>query len=218
MDEKYEPELDFNLLSDWCAFCEGSREFSDHYHFSTILMGVFLGGLTPEVNRFLQEFSKYFPQSLFDNLVRICGEAEPDRDVLPWVHRDLDEKRKLFDSSSESVDVLRVIDERRFTHTHDHDAFQEIKNLSINQSILYSVFNDFVIDQCKDDDRLWALNEALYHIATDYFVANSIMAPLLETDINLGNFFEVYLRGGDYVLDNDRIVVYTYKPARDVSV
>ena len=78
--------------------------------------------------------------------------------------------------------------------------------------------NDFVIDRSDGDARLYGLLEALYHIATDYFVANSIMAPLLETDINLGHFFEVYLRGGNYVLDKDRIVVYTYQPAGDVSV
>src|SRR4051812_16535560 len=85
-------ELDFVLLGDWNTFSEGSRQF-DHYHFSTILMGVFLEGLTPEVDTFLREFSKQFPLPLYERLVRICGPAEPDRDILPWVQRDLDEKR-----------------------------------------------------------------------------------------------------------------------------
>ena len=86
--------MDFDLLREWCTFCEGSRAFPDD-HFSTILMGVFLGGLTPEVDRFLREFAKYCPRPLYDNLVRICADPEPDRDVRPWVLRDLDEKRKL---------------------------------------------------------------------------------------------------------------------------
>ena len=130
MDEKYEPELDFGLLGDWSAFCEGSREFSP-YHFSTILMGIFCGGLTADVNRFLREFTRSFPQPLFDNLARICGDAEPDRDVLPWVQRDLDEKRKLLDSSAESRNVLEVIDERRFVTTHDLGMLQEIERQAL---------------------------------------------------------------------------------------
>src|SRR5262249_8253571 len=204
-NEKYEPELDFDLLRDWCAFYEGSREFPD-YHFSTILMGVFLGGLTPEVERFLREFARPFPPSLYDNLVRICGDAEQDRDVLPWVHRDLDEKRKLFDSSPRCRKAVEVIDERRFTLTHDHDLLHEARVSSANHSLLYELVNDFVIEQCDGDIRLYTLHDALYQIATDYFVANSIIAPLLKSDINLAHYFEIYLRGGDYVLGEDQIV------------
>jgi hypothetical protein len=213
MEEKYEPELDFGLLRDWSAFCEGSREFPT-YHFSTILMGVFLDGLTPEVDRFLREFTKFFP-SLYENLARICGEAESDRDVLPWVQRDLDEKRKLLDSSTESRNVLKVIDERRFAFTHDLGVLQKIRVSSANHSVLYNALGDFVAIEFNGDALLEALLEALYNIATDYFVAASIVAPLLATNINLGHFFEVYLRGGDYLLDTDQIVVYTHIPARE---
>jgi hypothetical protein len=217
MNEQYKPELDFNSLRDWCAFCEGSRGHSKD-HFSTILMGVFLGGLTPEVDRFLEEFTKFFPRSLHDKLVRICGDALPDRDVLPWVQRDLDEKRKLFDTSTRFHKVLKVIDSRRFLVTHEYDVLREVRTTSANHSVLYETVGDFVIDKCNGDARLLALHEALYKgVATDNFVADSIMAPLLETDINLGHYFEVYLRGGEYVLGDDRIVVYRYRPAADVG-
>jgi hypothetical protein len=216
MNAQYEPELDFDLLRDWCAFCEGVRVFSDD-HFSTILMGVFLGGLTPEVDRFLREFAKSFPPSLYDNLVRICGGAEHDRDVLPWVHRDLDEKRKLLTSSPECRDALRVIDERRFTITQDHDLLHATRVASGNHSFLYQTVGDFVIEHCQSDTRFHALHEALYHIATDNFVADAIISPLLKTDINLSHYFEIYLRGSDYVLDADRIVMYTWQPEEIVS-
>jgi len=216
MGEQYEPELDFDLLRDWCAFCEGSREFPD-YHFSTILMGVFLGGHTPEVDRFLGEFAKYFPQPLFDNLMRICDDREPDRDVLPWVQRDLDEKRKLLTSAPEARKALEVIDGRRFAFTDDHSAMLDIAASSATHSALYDAECDFVVEQCRGDDRMYVLHEALYHIATNYFVADAILAPLLETDVNLGHYFEVYLRGGDYILDDDRIVVYTDRPAGDAG-
>jgi len=215
MNERYEPELDFDLLRDWCAFCVGSREFPD-YHFSTILMGVFLDGLTPEVERFLRDFAKYFPRPLLDNLTRICNDTALDRDVLPWVQRDLDEKRKILVASTEVRNVLKVIDERRFTFTHDRDVLHEVRVSSVNHSVLYDTVGDFVIEKCNDDARLLALQEALYKgVATDYFVADSIMAPLLKTDIELGHYFEVYLRGGEYILGDDQIVVYTYKPASD---
>lgn len=212
MNTRYEPELDLDLLCDWSAFCEGSREFPD-YHFSTILMGAFLGGLTPEVDRFLREFTKTFPRSLYDNLVRICGDAEPDRDVLPWVNRDLDEKRKILIAHPESRQAVEVIDTRRFAFTHDHNAMLEIAVSSATHSALYDAVGDFVIEQCEGTARLNVLREALYHIATNYFVADSIMAPLLRTEINLEHYFEIYLRGGDYVLDADRIVVHSWQPA-----
>jgi hypothetical protein len=180
-------------------------------------MGVFLGGLTADVDRFLRDFTKSFPRPLYDSLVRICGDAEPDRDVLPWIQRDLDEKRKLLDSSAESHDVLKVIDERRYEFTHDYDMLQTIQGSSDNHSALYDAVCDFVVEQCDGDPRMYALHEALYHIATNHFVADGIIAPLLKTDINLGHYFEVYLRGGDYVLDRDRIVVYVHHPAADAS-
>jgi hypothetical protein len=209
MNEEYKAELDFDQLRDWCAFCEDPQEFPDDC--STILMGVFLEGLTPEVDRFLREFSKYFPPALYENLVRICGDALPDRDVLPWVQRDLDEKRKLFDSSTEFRNVLKVIDGRHFIVTHDHKCLYEVRGASANQSVLYNTLCDFVIEKCDGDERLLALQEVLYKgVATDYFVADSIIAPLLEIDIDLSNYFEIYLRGGEYALDNDGIVVYTH--------
>jgi hypothetical protein len=209
MNEKYKAELDFDQLRDWCAFCEGSREFPDDCR--TILMGVFLEGLTPEVDRFLREFSKYFPPGLYENLVRICGPALPDRDVLPWVQRDLDKMRKLFDSSSRYREVLKVIDGRHFIFTHDHDVLYEVRGSSANQSVLYDTVGDFVTEKCDGDERLLALRETLYKgVNTSYFVADSIMAPLLETDIDLSNHFEIYLRGGDYALGDDGIVVYTH--------
>lgn len=218
MAERYKAELDFALLSNWRAFCEGSRQF-DNFHFSTILMGVFLEGLTTEVDTFLREFSKPFPGPLYDRLVRICGTAELDRDVLPWVHRDLDEKRKLLDRSNAPFDDLkRVIDERRCVLTHDDRMLHEVRMASERHSDLYQAVSDHVIDVIchrNSDPRLSAVREALYHIATDYSVAHSIMGPLLETDIDLSHFFEIYLRGGDYILDTDRIVVYQYRAEND---
>lgn len=217
---KSKAELDFVRLGDWCAYCDGSREFDD-YHFSTILMGVFLEGLTPEVDAFLREFSKPFPRPLYDRLVRICGPAEPDCDILPWVKRDLDEMRKLLALQyTPWGNLTGVLDQGRTDVTHDRRLLHDIKMTSDNHSGLYEEVCDFVIEVIHGrnrDDRLFALREALYHIATDYFVAHSIMAPLLDTDIDLSHFFEIYLRGGDYAIDTDRIVVYQYQPAENVS-
>jgi hypothetical protein len=210
MNEKHKAVLDFDLLRDWCAFCEGAREFPQ-YHCSTILMEVFLEGLTPEVDRFLREFSKYFPPALYESLVRICGPALPDLDVLPWVQQDLDEKRKLFDSSTRYREALEVIDGRRFVLTHDLDVLYEVRGSSANHSVLYDTHSDFMGEKYNGDERLLALHEALDKgVATIPFVADSIMAPLLKTDIDLSNYFEIYLRGGEYALGDDAIAVYSH--------
>ena len=210
-----EPELDFDLLRDWCDFCEGVRNYENHCHFSSLLMGVFVGDLTPEVERFLREFTKYFPQPLYDNLVRLCGVAEKDHEVLPWVQRDLDEKQKILAQCSGSQlprasQALEVVDGRRFTFTYYGSALLDRARSSASHSALYIAVGEFVSKLCRGHERLVALHEALYPIATDYFVAHAIMAPLLETDINLGHYFEIYLRGGGYVLGEDQIVVHTH--------
>jgi hypothetical protein len=167
-------------------------------------MGVFLGGRTPEVERFLREFARPFPPSLTEHLLRLC-DPPPDHDVLPWVHRDLDEKRKLL---SDSPDAIRVIDERRIEVTGDYDVLQAARESSDNHTAIYEAVGDYVIAQCRGDDRLFELHEALYHIATDSFLADSIMATMLKTGVDLSHFFEIHDRGADYVLDADRIVVH----------
>lgn len=207
-EDEYKPELDEALLADWCAFCEGSAEF-DQYHFSTILMGVFVGDLTPEVDDFLRRFSRPFAPALYANLVRICGDALPDRDILPWIRRDLDQKLALLDpDSSERETIERFLATDNFTYTEDFSSLPDIAIASPNFAATYEAECDYIIDHCDDNSKMYALREALYHLATNHALAHSIMSPLLDGTIDLSNYFEIYLRGGDYVVAADSIVVY----------
>ncbi len=208
---EYEPELDEELLADWCAFCEGSADY-DQYHFSTMLMGVFVADLTPEVDVFLHRFTNTFPPALYDNLARICDDALPDRDILPWIRRDLGHKLALLDadSNAERRNIERFLAKDNFTLTEDFSSLPDIASASPNFDAIYFAENDYVIDHCMRDPKMLALREALYHIATNYALAHAIMSPLLNGNINFGNYFEVYLRGGEYVVAAESIVVCQY--------
>ncbi|MGE3805825.1 MAG: hypothetical protein AB7K24_14210, partial [Gemmataceae bacterium] len=210
----YEPELDESLLADWCAFCEGSAQFDVH-HFSTILKGVFLGGLTPEVERFLRFFSQTFPAILYTSLARICGDAQEDREVLPWIRSDLHQKVRLLDPEfrAERANIEQLLDNDRFTLTDDFSSLSDIAITSPNFNAIYVTEGDYVSSCCRGNSKMYALEETLYHIATNYALAHAIMSPLLECDIDLSNYFEVYLRGGAYVVAAESIVVYQFSPS-----
>ena len=78
-------------------------------------------GLTPDVDEFLRKFTAPFPQSLYDNLIRIESERSSDRDILPWVRRDLIEKLKLFgsDYAQEKASIEGHLADERFRRIAD---------------------------------------------------------------------------------------------------
>lgn len=212
---EFEPELDLDLLEDWCDYCDGKSDF-DESHFSTILMGVFVANLTPEVDAFLKRFASPFSQDLYVSLTRICEVGPADRELLPWIRRDITSKLALLDEENqverESIEWLLTND--RFRFTDDVSSLPEIAIASANFDAIYFAESDYVIEHSEKDPRLYALSEALYHIATNYALAHSIMNPLVNGGIDLSNYLEVYLRGGDYVLADDSIVVWQYVPEK----
>lgn len=81
---------------------------------------------------------------------------------------------------------------------------------SPNFNAIYDEESNYVIEHCDGDSKLYALDEPLYHIANNYALAYSIMSPLLTGSVDLSNYLEIYLRGGDYVVGTDAIVVYQH--------
>ncbi len=213
-EHEYAPDLDMALLADWCEFCEGTRAF-DKSHFATILMGVFSAGLTPEVDDFLKRFTSTFPRELYDNLVRICEDPCPDRDLLPWIRRDLAQELMILleeDYPTEHANIQRLVEDGKFIFVDDRLSFVDLAMASANFNAIYFAEGDYVSDHLGNDPKMFALKEALYHIATNYFLAHSIMSPLVHGKIDLSNYFEIYLRGGEYVVGDDTIFVWQYKP------
>ncbi len=45
----------------------------------------------------------------------------------------------------------------------------------------------------------------------NYSLAHAILSPILNGHIDLSQYFEVYLRGGDYVVAEGSIVVYQHQ-------
>jgi hypothetical protein len=197
-------------------------------------MGAFLEGLTPRVEQFLRKFAGYFPPILYHNLARIADEVPVDRELLSWVRRDLESKTPLLDDEflMEKAAVEEFLAQNKFTFVDDSTSLPEIATGSANASALYQVVGDYVGEviahgpskrgkrrgtrrarpvERPEARKLYALNEVLYHIVTNYELAHALMSPLIG-GVDLSSYLEIYLRGGDYVVGMDSIIVQQFNP------
>ena len=201
---EYEPELDFDLLQLWCDYHQGKAV--DNSNFYTILMGAFLGGLTPEVTAFLRQFSQFYDNSLFDNLCRICDAAKLDDDVVSWVTADLTARRPLFETQPDGKPLINLIDRQLFRFAETREEYYDVLNSSVNHSTAYHAVSDYALEHVHEKN-LSRLVEPLYHICNSYALVFGILAPMLNAKIDLSNYFEIYLRGADYVFDSDAVLI-----------
>lgn len=73
---------------------------------------------------------------------------------------------------------------------------------------VFEHFADTVIEDVRDSQLpMYALLEALYGIAADYYLAWYIAAPLLALDVDFARYFELWRLGGMSVVLQDRLLV-----------
>lgn len=224
MEHQWPPQLDFKLLNEWCAFCEGRQRFGI-YHFATLLMEVFQTGMTPEVDEFTKTFAKYFPKGLYDNLCRYAGDT-PKGDAVPWARRELAEMRSMLERDSldgsstqlrvtgipGSDDLVNLIDQCNMRITHDRRELVDIQSTSANHRSLYFKKGEFVRNVLGNDVRHAALTEVLYNLSCcNYFLVYSLMDPLFDSPVDFNNYFEMYLRGCDYAFGETDIVIFVHQ-------
>jgi len=202
--------LDNALLKDWCDHCEGKKKF-DSYHFSTLLMEAFLDGYTSELDTFLKELTKYFHPSIYQNLAYTFSNIGPNKeDIQKWVAYDLREKRKFLSLIPDAANLVKLIDDQSYSIVHDRKLLYDGID-SDNHSILYDVTGDYVGDHLGSDLRLYALNEVFYNIASDYNLVHGLLSGSLTGDVDFSNYLEIYRRGCDYVVADDKIVIYVHQ-------
>lgn len=209
----YKASFDNDLLKDWCDFCEEKKEF-DSFHFSTLLMETFLEGYTPEFDKFITEITKYFDSSIYKNIkYAFSNEKESQGNVKDWVINDLREKRKIIEHIPDSKELKEIIDSPKFLFVNDRDELYEARETD-NNTILYEGVGDFVIENIDNDKRLYALKEVLYNIASDSDLVNALLSGLIKADVDLVNYLDIYKNGCDYAVDDEKILIYEFKPSK----
>ena len=207
----HKASFDQNLLTDWCDYCEEKKKF-DTFHFSTLLMETFLEGYTPELENFLKEITKYFDSSVYENMRYAFNDKQQSKgDILEWVTNDLSEKRKIINQVPDVSKLLATIDEKNYLIVNERQPLYDARE-SDNHTILYEEVGDYVSQNIKNDHRLYALEEILYNIASDYNLVHALLAGIVQGNVNLSNYLDIYRNGCDYAVDDDKIIIYVYKP------
>ncbi|MEL6560676.1 MAG: hypothetical protein AAFQ94_20960 [Bacteroidota bacterium] len=112
----------------------------------------------------------------------------------------------------DSSKLKALIDSPQFLFVTDSDELYKAR-VTDNSTILYEGVGDFVIDNIADDKRLFALKEVLYHIATDNDLVNALLSGIIKGEVDLSNYLDVYKNGCDYAVDDEKILVYQFKPS-----
>lgn len=202
-----------SLLSDWCAFCEGSAVF-DKSHFLGLLK-VHSG--SEEIRRILSYFP--FSDELVDRTERVLASGDMERSLyllprlkvgeseLIQLGREwLKEQERVCGVLGDS-EVLKICEDARvlFVDSHDMDYW-------LQQDIPHYWLFDEVGDAIRgsktsDSDQTYALFEAFYGLAADYYLAWYVGRPLFEFDINLESYFRFWRAGGRCALTESGFLV-----------
>ena len=207
----HKASFDNELLNDWCDFCEGRKEF-DICYFSTLLMETLLEGYTPKFDEFITEITKYFNPSVYENIkYAFSDEKQSQGRVKDWVINDLTEKRKIIEHTHDSSKLKEIIDSPQFVFVKGRDELYDARETE-NNTILYEEVGDFVLENIDNDKRLFALKEVFYNIAFDSNLVNALLSGLINGDVDLSNYLDIYKNGCDYAVDDENILIYEFEP------
>lgn len=199
-------------IEEWIRFCEGREEFERH-HFDTLFM--VYGGRPKEE---LELICRYFPNCdrLVHNLLRVFDdELEPVDDLksrlIELAGLDAEEKREIVIRANvpELAFLVSALQNPPVRFLEDVDAFDEIRDESEYDYVLHSVLSDFMVNSLPEDgSKSLALCSAFYFIANDSALERSLAVPLIEQDVSLERYLDIFCLGGAVALsDRGEIVV-----------
>lgn len=190
------------LLSDWCAFCEGLAVF-DKSHFLGLLKE---HGTDVELRKIFSYFSSsvelheralkvissggldgslyLFPRfsATKEEVVRLGGE---------WLRGQEEVCRRIGDVEIEGICRRAEVD---FVAGNDLDS---VLRKDIPQYWLFDgVVDSLRVSKLSDSDQVYALLEALYGLAADYYLAWYIGSSLFELDVDFDSYFQFWRMGG----------------------
>lgn len=217
--------MDKNLLLDWCDFCEGKKNF-DTFHFSYLFN-------QPLTECELKKIFSYFPkkEELLELVLSVrassisAGEdggffipkkeskGTPE-ELIELAVKDLKEQQKICSLLGDE-ELYNIIDNAQPEFIYDKNYFRKVKSGDCPYIWLYEMVGDYIRDSLiEHDDKIYALREALYGFGGDYYLSWYLGSPLVDANINLSYYFDLWKKGGDYTLTKDNLIV-TYSWAID---
>ncbi|PHV09585.1 hypothetical protein [Chitinimonas sp. BJB300] len=203
------------LLADWCSFCEEGVDF-DKSHFL---------GLFKEHSDYseLKKIFSFFPSgeemALVAKQVLDAGTLENCLYLLP-TDKNKGSQAELLATATKWLNELS-----RFCKITNND---ELYIIAMNAQIIYTErdlvdvalksdipecwMHEFIGDQVREarilsSDATYALFEALYGIAANYYLAWHIGKPLINLDIDFTYYFEFWRLGGVSALSHNELLV-----------
>lgn len=189
-----------NLLEDWLAFCKGELDF-DKSHF----MGLLKSHSSPSD---LRAIFGYFPQPdiLVRNAeevlrsgtiaaylvpVRVASEGELQKLGRAWLQEMARIAGRLGDA--EIAEICRGASVKFVSE----EQLDEVLVKDIPYYWLFEEIADSLREGFIDSSKLvYALLEALYGLAADYYLAWYIASPLYEPKLDFTAYFEFWRAGG----------------------
>ncbi len=133
--------------------------------------------------------------SFIDSQRRYLLKHDIDKDIRVWL------ERSDIEVSFVSTDQLRSVDPNDDIAPYIREEESELRkyrsevglNITTADSIEYRVMS--------------GIREALYGLACDYYLAWFVLSPLIDCDIDYGQYFEFWRKGGEYALTESQILV-----------
>jgi hypothetical protein len=205
-------------LKEWCDYCEGVREF-DKSHFYTLFHNNF--SLTE-----LMAIFQYFPRAtdLLSLMLKLratnvdtwkggkrffpqCDEAVSTNELVRLAERDILEHRNVCVSAGDG-ELVNIIDNATVRFVEDEKIVNETRRGDIPYNWLFELVGDRLGRALISKERkIYALEEAFYGMCGDYYLCWYLSQPLRNFEINLNIYFDLWRKGGDYILTKDEILV-----------
>jgi len=206
-----------HLLTDWKDLCDKKKEF-DYSYFAAL----FTLDLTQDM---LEGIFASFPNSdaLVQRMrtVREAGELVNRpylfprlqnrgsvNELLDLVSKDLSERRRLCAQKGDTA-LTGIIDKAKVIYSDDEEVIDKaIRSTDTPNVWLYELIGDYLREnRIVNDDRIYALFDAFYGLAADYYLSWYLATPLISVDIDFSNYFELWRLGGAYILLEDAVIV-----------
>ena len=203
------------LLSDWCAFCEGRAVF-DKSHFLGLLKS---HGSDEEVRRIFAYFP--FSEELVSRAKAVIssGDMKGSLYLLP---KNIGAERELIKLGEEwlraqekickllgDFEILKICRDVPVIFVEKQDLERSLQQ-DIPHYWLFDAIGDAIRgSRYSGSEQVYALFEALYGLAADYYLAWYIGRPLFSLDIDLEPYFKFWRIGGRCALTEKAFLVST---------
>ncbi len=197
-------------LIDWIEFCEKRKTFDKSHFYTLFFEGKAENGRRSEEE--LKTIFQYFPHT--DELLLRMNNFTNGEDaqitdyrnyIIENTSKDLDQKRIIL--KEEDEEELFELIQKPIKYVEDINRVVDNRLNNWPDAEIHSVVSDFFIEKTPADDLTNALEEAFYGFTHNYELTRYLMYPLIDTDLNLDYYFNIWKVGGDYSVTENGVIV-----------